>query len=500
MIGSNNSLSDGDLLTAFAATGSESAFAQIVQRHGTMVYGICLRILINHHEAEDVTQAVFLTLAKKATSLRKEPSIGGWLHRVAWCLAHDVRKSLARRVRREERVAYEADITEGSSIERMDVRTEIDQLVNLLPDRYRLPLVLFHLESKSLEQTAQELGLNIKTASTRLVRARGLLRNKLIKRGVVGGGGALTALLSEGSEVALLPPTFVTATAKAASLVAAGKLAAGIGVGMVSPAVAALTRGAIKMILLTELKTATVITTVCLAIVGASVVVATQLNSASPVTPPRSDTPPIKVTTAPKLPVTEASQISQVMPVTTSVSSEPAVLERRLDGIIIPHWQIHEESLEKAAMKLAEAIKASDPQHGSVTIDFSPSPSLRLQLFTLLTMDSDIPQTAMQILGAMAKMSEQRITFVNNRVILTPMRPDKTTVLIPEISFEDSPVTDVIEKLQTMTGVNIRLMRAGKLPLITMSAKNIRLDFAVLTIANKATLVMGYEEDGFVLK
>lgn len=59
-------LHDGDLLKAFAETGDEAAFAAIVQRHGAMVQGVCLRILGDFHEAQDVAQAVFLALARKA--------------------------------------------------------------------------------------------------------------------------------------------------------------------------------------------------------------------------------------------------------------------------------------------------------------------------------------------------------------------------------------------------------------------------------------------------
>lgn len=84
---------DGELLAGFAQGGDERAFAVLVQRHGPMVHGVCLRVLGDHHEAQDVAQAVFLTLARKASSLRRDPSVGGWLHVVAWRLAVDARRS-----------------------------------------------------------------------------------------------------------------------------------------------------------------------------------------------------------------------------------------------------------------------------------------------------------------------------------------------------------------------------------------------------------------------
>src|SRR5262245_52586640 len=72
---------DGQLLAEFASTGSPEAFEEIVRRYGGLVAGVCRRIA--PQEAEDVAQAVFLTLAHKARSLRDVPCVAGWLHHVA---------------------------------------------------------------------------------------------------------------------------------------------------------------------------------------------------------------------------------------------------------------------------------------------------------------------------------------------------------------------------------------------------------------------------------
>jgi hypothetical protein len=82
----------------------------------------------------------------------------------------------------------------------------------------------------------------------------------------------------------------------------------------------------------------------------------------------------------------------------------------------------------------------------------------------------------------------------------TPLLPDKTTVVIPEISFKGTPVTEVVKVLQAQTGVPIRLQRSGNLPSVTLSAKNIQLDNAVLSVAAQTGLAMGYEKDGLFLK
>jgi hypothetical protein len=111
----------------------------------------------------------------------------------------------------------------------------------------------------------------------------------------------------------------------------------------------------------------------------------------------------------------------------------------------------------------------------------------------------EVTVTALGILEAMAEMSGQKIAFEKDRVVLSPKQPDKTTVVIPEISFKDAPVQEIISKLQTLSGVPIRLERTNDLPLITLQAKNIQLDLAVLTVANKAGLAMGYEKNGLGL-
>jgi RNA polymerase sigma factor (sigma-70 family) len=469
--------SDGELLGDFALTGNESAFSELVHRHGAMVRNVCRRVLSDYHEAEDVAQAVFLTLARKAGGLRRSPSVGGWLHRVAWCLAMDVRKARVRRNRREDAAMREMDNGEGTKADLAAFRAEVDAALAELPDRYRRPLVLFHLEERSAEDSARVLGLNPITLRTRLNRARERLRRKLVRRGVaVGSIGALTTLLSAEAGAAVLPATFVSATAKAASLAAAGKLAAGVGAGAISPHVAALTKGAMNMIFWGNVQTAAVLTAAGVVVAGTGAVVAQKA-------------------------VEPAADVAATKHIGNRDSGH-TMLRRRLESIVIPGWRITEEPLTKAVAKLADAIKANDPAQAGVAIELDPpTPSLRLQMFTLLTMESrGVPTTAMQILRGMAEMSQQRIAFENNRVVLSPLHPDRTTVVIAEVEFRDAPVSEVVRSLQSRTGVPIRLQRTGNLPLVTLSAKGIQLDNAVLSIAGQAGLAMGYEEDGFVLK
>jgi RNA polymerase sigma factor (sigma-70 family) len=269
---------DGELLTAFLADNGQAAFAELVDRYGSMVHGVCLRVLTDHHEAQDVAQAVFLALARKASTMRGAESVGGWLHKVAWRLAINTQQSRIRRQRREENAMRDQPTMSEAQPDAGLFRTELDAAVNQLPDRYRQPLVLFHLLGCSLDETSRQLSLNPSTTGNRLARAREMLRKKLIRRGLtVGSVGALTTLLSAEAGAAVLPATFVSATVQAASLAAAGQLAAGVGTGVVSAKVAALTKWAMNMLFWNSVKTAAVTVAATLVVAGGGALVAQEV-------------------------------------------------------------------------------------------------------------------------------------------------------------------------------------------------------------------------------
>src|SRR4051812_17246765 len=81
----------------FAARGEEAAFEALVRRHGPLVLGVCRRVLGNAHDAEDAFQAAFLTLARKAESIRQREALGCWLYRVAFHAAVRARGQAATR-------------------------------------------------------------------------------------------------------------------------------------------------------------------------------------------------------------------------------------------------------------------------------------------------------------------------------------------------------------------------------------------------------------------
>src|SRR5262245_29856226 len=95
-------LGDGELLDRYVQSGDEAAFAELLRRHGRMVFGVCRSFSLDAHDAEDAFQAVFLVLVRSARSVKKQGSLASWLNRVAYRTALKARAAAARRRRQEQ--------------------------------------------------------------------------------------------------------------------------------------------------------------------------------------------------------------------------------------------------------------------------------------------------------------------------------------------------------------------------------------------------------------
>ena len=89
-------MSDGQLLKQFIRERSETAFTSLVRRHASMVFAVCRRVIGDQHIAEDALQAVFLVLARRASSIRPQEQVGNWLYGVAHRTALRARAKLTR--------------------------------------------------------------------------------------------------------------------------------------------------------------------------------------------------------------------------------------------------------------------------------------------------------------------------------------------------------------------------------------------------------------------
>ncbi|HKA07110.1 MAG TPA: RNA polymerase sigma factor, partial [Gemmataceae bacterium] len=173
-------LSDRELLERFAAQRDEAAFAVLLDRHGPLVHGVCRRVLHDDHLADDVFQAVFLVLARKAGSIRRSEMLANWLFGVALRLAKNARQKEARR-RRLER-GSPVTVPSDQSISN-DLLTILDEELQRLPADCRAPLLACYHGGRTQDEAARELGWSVRTLRRRLERGRELLRLRMARRG-----------------------------------------------------------------------------------------------------------------------------------------------------------------------------------------------------------------------------------------------------------------------------------------------------------------------------
>jgi RNA polymerase sigma factor (sigma-70 family) len=245
---------DGELLQRFVAGRDEAAFELLVRRHERLVLGVCRRVLRDPHDAEDAFQATFLVLARKAAGISDRESVAGWLYRVAYRVALRARAGAAGRGRHERTTPDLSAVPAPDDADRAaawrELRPLLDREVGRLPEKYRVPIILCYLESRTYDEAARQLGISRGTVSTRLTRARELLRRRLTRCGLAMSGALLALLLAEQAADAAAPDGLVDATVKASLPFAAGRSAA----GLVSAKVLTLTEGALNAMFLTKLK------------------------------------------------------------------------------------------------------------------------------------------------------------------------------------------------------------------------------------------------------
>jgi HlyD family secretion protein len=252
--GTTTGLSDAQLLERLttatrAANSAEAAFEALMARHGPMVLGVCRRVLNDPRDVEDAFQATFLVLVRKSAEVRVDDSLGRWLYGVARRVAHRARKIAERRRAREtSSTTWEPAMPAPDAVQ-AELRAALDEELNRLPEKYRAAVLLCDLEGLTHTEAARRLRWPVGTVKGRLAQARNLLRGRLTRRGFAPSALFLATVTT--AEARVVPAALTRRTVCSALHHAMGGTTTA---PLASASVVALTRGAMRAMLLTKLK------------------------------------------------------------------------------------------------------------------------------------------------------------------------------------------------------------------------------------------------------
>ena len=256
-------MDDWQLLNDYATRNSEEAFRALVERYAGMVYHTALRQLGNPHSAEEVAQAVFIILAQKAATIRRQTTLYGWLFRATRFAVLNQRRQEKNRARREQEAYAMQSASNSDDLNPVweQITPHLDDALDKLPVMDRELVMIRYFGNKSHKEAAQTLGLSEDVVRKRLSRAMEKLRVIFVRRGVAVSSLALvTAFTAHGVQAAPLG----LASSLAGVAVAKGATASGSTLTLI--------KGALKIMAWTKAKTAIVSGVVVLLATGTATV------------------------------------------------------------------------------------------------------------------------------------------------------------------------------------------------------------------------------------
>jgi RNA polymerase sigma factor (sigma-70 family) len=261
---------DMALVRDYVAGQSDRAFETLVTRYINLVYSTALRQVRDPHLAEDVTQAVFIVLARKAASFNQNTIVSGWLYRATRFAAAAALKSRRRRQLREQEATMETLTTPSQSdADWEQFSPMLDEAMAHLRDRDRDAIVLRFFENKSLRDVGAALGVEERAAQKRVARGLEKLRTFFHKQGISTTTGAISGAVTANA-VHAAP----AGLAKSVSAIAAAKGAAA------STSTLTLIKGALKLMAWSKAKVAVAVAAGLILAGGASVVVVNKISTA----------------------------------------------------------------------------------------------------------------------------------------------------------------------------------------------------------------------------
>ena len=211
---------DNALLRQFAETQSDEAFAELVSRHINLVYSVALRQVGSPHNAEEIVQAVFIILTKKAASLRHEKALSSWLFQTTRLTANNFIRGEIRRYYREQEAYMQTILNESGNEVWPQIAPLLDSAVASLRETDRRAILLRFYEGRNLREVGAALGASEDAAEKRVSRALEKLRKFFTKRGVSSTTVIIAVTISANSvqaaPVALAKTVTAVAVAKGA--------------------------------------------------------------------------------------------------------------------------------------------------------------------------------------------------------------------------------------------------------------------------------------------
>jgi RNA polymerase sigma factor (sigma-70 family) len=267
---------DMELVREFATRQSDAAFETLVSRHLNLVYSVALRQVRDPHLAQEVAQAVFIILARKAKSLGPDTILSGWLFRTAQYASADALKSQWRRQHREQEAYMQSILNEPEfdSSRRSGAEAEawtqiaplLDAAMLRLGEKDRSAILLRYFENKNLREVGAALGASEDSARVRINRALEKLRKFFTKRGVMLSATVIATAVSANSVQAA--PVGLAATISAAAVKSSA----------VAASTLTLVKGALKLMAWTNMKTVAVAGVTVLLAIGTTTVTIHQIR------------------------------------------------------------------------------------------------------------------------------------------------------------------------------------------------------------------------------
>jgi len=260
-------MDDTALLRLYVDRQSDEAFAALVGRHLNLVYSVAFRQVGNPHHAEEVTQAVFIILSKKAAQLRHQKALSSWLFQTTRLTAHNFVRSEMRRHRREQEAHVQSVLEQSGNDIWQRIAPLLDTAVARLSEQDRRAIVLRFYEGRNFREVAAAMEASEDAVEKRVSRSLEKLRSYFTRRGVVLSAGVLATAMAANSVQAAPATLALSITAGAAKG------------ATVSGSTLTLIKGALKLMAWTKAKTAIIVGTGLLLAVGTTTITVREIEA-----------------------------------------------------------------------------------------------------------------------------------------------------------------------------------------------------------------------------